>query len=329
MAGEKKMNEVVRKNWFLLLISLLVSIVIWIYVSYVVNPTYVKKINDIPIVYNNLSSDFESGKLRIIESNCDSVSVEIKGDRNDVASIKKDDIVANVDMISVTKSGNYSLQIAVNFGEDGVSVLQKTPQRCIIVVDDVVVEEREITVRTEGNLSEGFYINGDAQITPSKVKITGPKSYVNKVDRAEAVVDISDNDADIITNAQINLVDVTGKVLTFGDKDSDLPNVGIDISEANVHFAVTNKKEIEIVPDIKVKHGENAADVKWTVLSDKKLTIWGPANVVKNIDKIYTEPVDVSVLSDGSELDLKVIIPEGIETDYDMQRVKIRFNITK
>ena len=63
MAGEKKMNEVVRKNWFLLLISLLVSIVIWIYVSYVVNPTYVKKINDIPIVYNNLSSDFESGKL--------------------------------------------------------------------------------------------------------------------------------------------------------------------------------------------------------------------------------------------------------------------------
>lgn len=323
------MNEVVRKNWFLLLISLLVSIAIWIYVSYVVNPAYVKKINDIPIVYNNLSSDFESGKLRIIESNCDSVSVEIKGDRNDIASIKRDDIVANVDMISVTKSGNYSLQIVVTFGEDGVSVLQKTPQRCEIVVDDVVVEEKEITVRTEGSLSEGFYINGEAEITPAKVKITGPKSYVNRISRAEAVVDISDKDADIIANAQITLTDAAGRSLTFGDKNSDLPNVGIDISEVNVHYAVTNKKEIEIVPDIRTKKGESASNVKWTVLSDEKLTIWGPANTVRNIDKIYTEPVNVSAISDGSELDLRVIIPEGIETDYDKQRVKIRFNIKK
>lgn len=329
MAGEKKMNEIVRKNWFLLLISLLVSIVIWIYVSYVVNPTYVKKISGIPVVYNNLSSDFESGKLRIIESNCETVSVEIKGDRNDIAAIKKDDIVANVDMISVTKSGNYSLQIVVNFDEDGASVLQKTPQRCEIVVDDVVVEEKEISVRTEGNLSEGFYINGEAEITPAKVKITGPKRYVSKVSKAEAIVDISGKDADIITNAQIALVDVAGKRLTFGDKDSDLPNVGIDISEANVHYAVTNKKEIEIVPDIKVREGESASDVKWTVLSEKKLTIWGPANIVKNIDKIYTEPVYMSALSNGRELDLRVVIPEGIETDYNMQRVKIRFNIKK
>ncbi len=329
MAGEKKMNEIVRKNWFLLLISLLVSIAIWIYVSYVVSPAYVKRINDVPIVYNNLSSDFESGKLRIIESNCDSVSVEIKGDRSDIASIRKDEIVANVDMISVTKSGNYSLQISVTFGEDGVSVLQKDPQRCEIVVDDVVVEEKEISVRTEGNLSDGFYINGEAEITPDKVKITGPKSYVNKISRAEAIVDLSGKDADIITNAQITLVDVAGRKLTFGDKNSDLPNVGIDISEVNVHYAVTNKKEIEIVPDIRGNLEDSISNVKWNVLSDKKLTIWGPANVVKNIDKIYTEPVNISNLSDGKELELRVIIPDGIETDYDMKRVKIRFNLKK
>ena len=327
MVGEKEMRELVKKNWFLLLVSLLVSIAIWIYVSYIVNPSYVKKINDIPIVYNNLSSDFESGKLRIISSNFDSVSVEVKGDRNDVAAIKKDDVVANVDMISVTKSGKYSLQFSISFGVDGVSVLQKKPQFCDIIVDDVVVAEKEISVKTAGNLMEGFYINGEATVNPSKVKITGPKTYINKIYGAEVVVNLDGKDADIRTNASINLVDAFGNKLTFGDKKSDLPNVGIDISEANVYFAVSNKKEIVISPDIRNRNNIDVSDIGWSILNEEKVTIWGPANTVKNIDKILTDPIEISSVYDGQVVDVRVIIPDGIETDFDKRRIKVKFEI--
>lgn len=321
------MSELVRKNWFLLLISLLISIVIWIYVSYVVNPGYVKEIKDIPIVFNNLSSDFESGKLKIIEANCQSISVQVKGDRNIIASVKKDDIIASVDMISVTKSGSYSLQILVNFGDDGISVLQKNPQRCEIVVDDVVVEEREIGVKITGNLQEGFYINGEPSVNPAKVKITGPKSYVSRISRAEAIVNLEGKDADIRENAPVRLVDVVGDELTFGDKSSRLPGVSIDISEANVHYSVSNKKEVEIYPDLKNKNAMDTSGISWEIISGKKVTVWGPANTVKNVDKILTEPIDISQLSHGQEVELRVIIPDGVESDYDAKKVRVRFSM--
>ena len=329
MAGEKEMSELVRKNWFLLLVSLLASIIIWIYVSYVVKPEYVDKITNVPVVFNNQSSDFESGKLRIIESNCDSITVQVKGNRKDVAAIRRDDVVANVDMISATKSGKYRLDITVSFGVDGISVLQKSPQKCEIVVDDVVVEEREIGAKLNGNLMEGFYINGEPDINPSKVKITGPKTYVNRISHAEAIVNLDGKDADIRMNSRIRLVDVAGNELTFGGKETDLPDVSVDISEANVHYAVSNKKEIEIYPDLKNKNNIDTSGITWKVLTDSKVTIWGPANTVKNIDKILTEPIDVSNISEGQETELRVIIPQGIETDIDTKKVKIRFSVSE
>ena len=51
MDGEEEMKKFLKSDYFLLTVPAIVSVFLWIYVSYEVNPTYERWIEDIKIEF--------------------------------------------------------------------------------------------------------------------------------------------------------------------------------------------------------------------------------------------------------------------------------------
>lgn len=324
------MRAAMKKDWVIMLISLLTSIALWVYVSYVVSPEYVTVIEDIQVVPVNESSDFANGKLAIVDQTVETIEVEIRGDRKTIAALNDEKLKANIDLGGITEAGYYdNLPISIDLSAYGVSVVSKTPQKCSITVDRVVMVPKRITVITTGEFKDGYAQKGDAVVTPEEVIVTGFQRNVDRVASAQAVVDVSEAGKDIRKNVPIQLCDASGNVLTIGTDSSDLPGVKIDKTEASVYIQVM--KNIPVKLDTHNSNDDERKTIEYEIIENSYISVWGDSEIIDSIKEIMTVKIDLADVSNGEEKLISVILPEGVETDFDAstQKVKIRFKVTQ
>ena len=81
MDGEEVMKKLFDSNWFIITLSVLVAVVLWIYVVYEISPTYETTIKNVPVNYVRNSEALANGKLHILSKSTETVNVKIKGKR--------------------------------------------------------------------------------------------------------------------------------------------------------------------------------------------------------------------------------------------------------
>lgn len=295
------MKNFYKNDWFLRIVSVLVSIVLWVYVVYFQNPEYERWIKNIPLTQSNVSSDFENGKLAIIESSGETVNIKVRGTRKTIAYLNSENINVTADMFGVSKEGKYTLSTGVVFPVDGIEILQKQPYNYEIKVDKVVTVEKKINVDIKGSLKEG-YICDTVTKSPEYIKLTGPESYVKKVDNAVITVDLSHNSDDIKGSYKVRLYD--------GDQEVINEKITKNIEYADVLIKVLMEKSVKVVPDAK-----NVPENMSFTVSDIKIK--GKEAVLTDIFDVSTQSFDASGLKNGDTVKVKLIIPEGAEISGD------------
>ena len=329
MAGEQKMRAVMKKDWIIMLISLLASIALWGYVSYVVNPEYETTIDDIEITYNSQISAISNGKLAIVEQDARTISIKIKGDRKIIAALNEDEIKAHVDFSSITKPGEYNLPISIELNNYDVSVVSKSKSMYKVVVEPIVMVPKNISVITTGVYKDGYMQKDDAVITPQEIVVTGIQREVDKVSSVRTMVDVSEADRDIRKNTSIQLCDANGKVLTFGADGTDLPSVKIDKVETSVYIQLMKKVPVKL--DILNFNEDMKRSVEYEIIDNGHILIWGNNEIMNSLSEIISARIDAADISDGEERMISLIIPEGIESNFDAssQKIKVRFKVTQ
>lgn len=298
------MRDFFKKDWVIKVISVLVSIIIWIYVVYFQNPQYETWIKGVPVTRSNMSTDFSSGKLKILDSNSDTVNIKVKGTRRTVAKLNNANIKVTADMISVTKDGNYTLGTNVVFPVSGITIVQKEPYNYEIVVDKVATSKLKIEVKKTGTLKSGYEIDTES-ITPETVSITAPQSILNTVSKAAVTVDISGKSSDIRGNYLIEFYNASGEKIVN-------PNISKSVEFAEGYFTLTMTKEVEIVPQPTNAEAIEDAGLSVNINGAKTVKIKGKSNIISQIDKIYTKPFSFASISDGAPRTAELDIPENV-----------------
>ena len=317
------MKPFYKTDWFLKIVSLVVAIIMWAYISYGKDSQYETWIRGIDVVQTNLSQDFENGKLVIMEGATDKIDIKIRGDRKDVAAVKAGNIKAVIDMININREGTFEQQaINVTIPVDGIEIVQKTPAYAKVVVDKIVTVEKRINAEVKGVPSEG-YVVGDYKLAPESVKLTGPESIINTVSNVKAVIDLAEAEANPESLFKIKLYDVNDNEIV-----NSLITQNIEYVQASDLFAET--KMVDVIVDTNSTVNEKGEKVEYTVLSSAKIQLSGDEEILKNISSISTEKVDVSKISLDTEITTKLIVPEGIKlvNDKDID-VKIKFIVNK
>lgn len=298
------MRDFLKKDWVIRVISILVSLIIWIYVVYFQNPQYEKWIRDIPISKTNVSTDFSNGKLKIMNTNSDTIDIKVRGSRRTIAKLNNHNIKVNSDMIGIDKEGEYSLATNVVFSVGGVTVLNKEPYNFDITVDKVANKKIKIDVKKEGALKSGHEIDTQT-ITPENISVTGPQSILNSISKAVISVDVSNKTSDIKGNYVIELFDSQNQKVTY-------PDLSKSVESAEALFTIAATKEVKIVPNVKFTPLSDDKQVDVSVSGNKTVVIKGKSEVLDRISEIYTKEYTFPSTENANQALVELDIPENI-----------------
>ena len=279
-----------------LLISFVIAIILWAYVIGEINPVTTKSFVDVNINLENQIALEERG-LAIESISEDKINVTVKGERSRVQNVEKDDVYAEVDL-ALARAGHNELDVNVRTPEK-VNVDKKSINKVRLTVGELVSEERPTKVVYVGATNsdlEPYTI----ERTPEKVIIRGAMSNVEKVSQVVAKVRVDQiKDKETTAEAELVPVDKNGKVVNW---------IRLGSSQIQVKAVMTKTKKVDL--DVPIQ-GNDSGDVKLDY--QKTVIIKGNADVVKEISKIETEPVDLSAYDQNTTIELKPILPKGVQ----------------
>jgi len=309
-----------KTDWFLRISSLVIAIVLWYYVVYQENPMYSAWFSNVQIAQHNLSEDFDNGKLVILNISNEEVDIKVSGRRRLIAAVA-DRTPANVyiDMSNVTAAGRYELPINVNFGIDGVAIDQIKPDTCTVVVDKVVTAERNIDVVTKGAPADGYSAD-EVVISPSVVKLTGPQTIVDTVAECSITVDLTNAADDVKGLYKIKLYDSKGEEIT----DTSIIK---NIEYTDVYCPVSVVKTVPVVASLSAMTNSEGKTVT-AVCEPETISVKGKTDLLNNISQVYTGVINVSGITESTETEIEVILPDGIFA-VDKNTIKVKLLVNK
>ena len=156
-----------------------------------------------------------------------------------------------------------------------------------------------------------------SEISPQKVTISGPASFIDKVN--EVVLDGSANNISRNFSKTFNLKAVDAN----GDKVD-----GIEISTEKATYSMKVKKQKEVPIKINYQGSlPNGISKDSEEQSIDKIIISGDVDDVGKIENIETEPVYLSNITENKEITLNLVIPEGIKVESNDTFVILNYNV--
>lgn len=313
------MKDIFKTNWFLILISVLSAILIWVYVVYEINPMYEMTIRKLPVEYLNQSSDFDTGKLTVLSANSETVDLKVKGKRSVLSKVKTSDIRCTINMGDVKSSGTYSFPLNISFNVDGVEVVSKNPYNISLNIDKVVTEEKEIKIETVGKPADG-YIAESVEYTPLKIRLTGAKSIVSKVKTAAIKVDLTGAADTISGRYKVKLYDSEGN-------EYDNESISKNITYTELKYNIFQSGSISVNPVLSDEINRYGEKLTVSKIKPSKLTVIGDKRVMLKLDKLDTEEINVSGIRNGDTVKVKISeLPENSYFDGETDEVEITFS---
>lgn len=265
-----------------------------------VNPKITKEFRNIEVNFTNLD-ELDEASIVIVEPEEVKVNVKVAGRRSDIIKLTEDDIIAKTDLSGYTE-GNKKVPIDVSIDSNKVELVDYEPKVVVFKFESMTTKEIPIQVKTTGKLDSG-YVMGDYKIKPKNVVIKGPRSQVNSISEALAIVDISGETGDINLTAPIKLIDQNGNEVKGIEKKPKSINIYIPVYR------------VKSVPIELQTTGSLPAEYKTTNISvvPRTIEIKGKGDIVEKVNAIKTLPVDLNRLIQNKSVPVELEIPEGVE----------------
>lgn len=277
----KKNNNVIRTvtgtKLFWIVVSVLISISIWLYVTSLENDMVKRTFNNVPVELVGESVLRNNRNLVITELSTGTVSLEITGPRRLVGTMKAEDLKALVNVSTLTQSTYTSLQYSVSFpegtNETNLSISAKYPEFVTFLVSKNVTKTVQVRGSFDGSPAEGYTAEKPV-FEPATITISGPDAYLKNISYAW------------VTFGQNNVSSTYSEETVF-----TLMNENGEECARNSYMQFSTETVVATLPIMEVK------DVPLTVN-----IIPGAGATEENV-KITVEPASITLAGDSAILD--------------------------
>ncbi len=296
----KKILKIIKKDFKLKLLCLGFGIVMWFFVIGGINPIVVRQFKDIPVKYKN-EAVLERNNFLITEPKKPLVNVSIKGTRNEVYAINKNDIIAEINLDSSITAGTHRLNVNVKVPHS-VEIASVSEHEILVSFDEEITKTFDVTVETKGEIKNKNQVVVKKEPDDKFVMLTGPASYVKKVKKVLAIVDVTGKETDEVVIAKLRAVDENEKVIE---------QVELSKTDTNVAIGFKNFKEVPINL-VEINTASNDIMILKKNLVPKVVSIVGNTTSLEKIKEIKTKPFDLSQVKDSKVYDLTLDLPKDI-----------------
>jgi len=216
----------ITDNIPLKIMSVAVAVVLWLIVVNIDNPigTNYYTINDVELINKEYVESSDTIGKMCMPQNQDSIKIAITASKKIRDKIKVTDISAVADLQQAVSldTNPVMVPITVTCSVPGVSSndIKVTPQNLSVNLDEKETQEFVVNV-SRGDTKPGKdYEVGSLTANPEKVRITGPKTLVNKIDKVNATIELDGNTQDFTQDVNLTIIDKNQEALSDSEMNS-------------------------------------------------------------------------------------------------------------
>jgi YbbR domain-containing protein len=330
------MKRKLTNNISLKIMSVIVGILVWLIVVNVDNPTISKSITvtNVEIINKDYIEDVTS-KMVLQSEGQSSIRVTITGERKTLSRIDADNITVIADMQQAVNFESNPVMVPITATCSGIKAenIKVWPQNLGVRLEDKLTQEFPVTVtKGESSPARGYEV-GTLSSSPEKVRITGPQSLINKIDKVTASIGVDGRSEDRTEEVNLIVYDKNQEVLD----DSQMANLKI---ENNGKVLVTCKLW-KIRTDIKINAEYSGVpaegyQVDSVATIPDTISLAGDSEALETLREnnntllISADSIDIS--GESSDIETKInitdILPEGTKLPTDSSEdVWVRISI--
>ena len=312
---------------FLLLLSLGIAVLLWLYVTMSVMPNTSTTLSGVPVDFDYDSAKYTTLGLDIVNEPSYTVDLSLSGDGSVLGAARASDFVVYPDYSSVKGAGSQTLNLNVKIVnpdlESRVTATIDRGRRTVdVVFDTILTKTLPVTVETGGlHIAEGYSLNRVSS-SPSEITITGPSTEVSQVTAVVASLSMEGELSESqLVQVPLEMRDANGKTL-------DLSYTTMEDDIVDVTVSVYKQVELPLVVNfINVPSYFDVNTLQYS-LSQETLLVSGPERVVNNLTELSVGSFDLSTFSLDKDYQMNVELPEGIVSNENISSVTLSFDTT-
>lgn len=318
-----KKQSIFDNRTFLIVVSLVMAFLAWLFVSMDSHDTKGKTIEGVTIDMQDVDESINKLGLSMISTEQPKVSVKVEGVIYDIGNLKASDIVVYPDISKVTTAGVHTVTLRgeIRDGNKNITVQEISPSSVQIKFDSLQTKTLNIKAQLSGySAPVEDYLIRDVSVTPINVEITGPAEDISRVSQCVVQKDINEE----LTSTYNETLPL--KFLDADGNELDLKYITSNVTEARVTIPILKKKVVPVSLDyLNVPDGFPVNRLKFNI-SNEKIEVAGPTEVIDKYKEIPLGQIDIKSLDIGEVESFEVKLPTGFVNTQNIQNVLVQFD---
>jgi len=306
---------VLKNNKLNLLISIVCAIVLWAYITTVVNPETERTISGIPVTLNNIEALNYRG-FTVNEGISYLVDVTVRGSRSEVAKLTAADFRATADITGYRK-GVANVPVAV-IVPPNFELVDIRPENIQVDIVNLITVNKPVRLEYEEEFPFGME-PGALIITPEEMEVSGIAEIVDSIDHIRAIVPEGFLSEDINTfRIDVFAINKDGEVVH---------NVGLSQNSVEITAALYTIKRVPLRIETVGEPNENTEITYLNIPGN--IVIRGAVADIEEIEEVEGRPIDLSDITYTEEIPIEpyLHLPEGVELANASQNLSIRIEV--
>ncbi len=298
-----RLRKIYASKAFYIAFSILASVTIWLYISYVEDPDVSVPIKGIKVEFLNGDYVTERG-LVITNIETSTLTLSFKGKRNTVSKLSPANVTATVDLSEIKSTGVYQLDYhivyPIDINSSSATISSRSVNFIQVTVDNLVRKDVPVYGSFDGSVAEGYQAE-PLELAPSVITVSGPQETINKIASAWVYVSRENLAKTMEDNLPFKLMDEDGNQIT-SDK--------LIFSQDTIHVTVRVKKIKEVPLTVTYITGAGADESNTVaVITPATITVAGDAETLDGYNQIVLGTVDLTKFETTTTLTFPIVLP--------------------
>lgn len=307
--GQRVKNKL-TKNLGWKIVSLLASVVIWILVTAINNPSVTQTYYNIPVELKNTSLITDAGQVYDVLDNTNVIPrVTIKAPHSVISEIEDEDIIAYADVEELNDYGKtIPIRLSTKNNFDQVNSIKGSVETVKLNIENKKTKTLSLYTDIQGKVGEGYVVS-EVKTDQNRIGITGAESKIDSIVLARAEVDISGCTSDIGTSAEVKLYDAEGHQVSNDKITQNIRNVGVNVT-------ILETKEIPVSFSVEKNAAPGYSSTGVIEANKPTVLLGGKSAILNNINEIVipSSVIDISEQKGTftTQVNIRNYIPDGL-----------------
>ncbi len=304
----KKLSNLRKSKTLYLIVSILASVLLWMYVVNYENKDVNSTVSGIEVEFIGIDEILADRQLVVTGMSAGSVDLTLLGKRSVVAPISRGDVRITVDLTDIRTAGEYDRVYNVEFpgvskGSEDVFIISKSPEYITVKVDQMSRKPVEIVGDFDGSVAKGYMLE-QIEYEPETVEVMGPAELVSQIRYAHVIVQRENLTKSVTGIVSFTLTDENGNAVVGDGLTTDVQAVKYTVPVVMVKDVVLG---VDIIPG-----GGAGEENAFVEIDPPVISLTGSAEILNSINRISLGSVDLSEFATAYGKTFTIPIPNEV-----------------